>query len=54
MTCGKCGSPTGAMIGWRCLYCGREGILAKLMWWLSPEWMRRVRWRQNLKAGGWW
>ncbi len=53
MKCHKCGSPCGIMIGHRCNFCENEGTLARLGWWLWPDMMLRLRWRQNLRSGGW-
>jgi len=54
MKCGQCGAPTFSLVGDRCKFCRREGLVARLWWWLHPDLMRRVRWRQNFRAGGWW
>jgi hypothetical protein len=57
LICSKCGSPTGwgiyAAHSLFCRFCSREGLVQRLLWRVCPDLMRRVRWRQNLREGGW-
>jgi hypothetical protein len=53
MVCDKCRAPTGTRYGGLCNYCAYEGRWAKLLWRLAPAFMRRRRWKQNLRKGGW-
>jgi hypothetical protein len=53
MRCVRCGCTTGSMLGRQCLFCAREGRLARFMWWFWPDLMLQRRLRQNLRSGGW-